>query len=334
MYFEASLAEKARKFLRLVLKRYAFPPNDITIEVSTNCGQGCAVCFRGPLEVSPADMSYALFSKVLSEIKAAYGEGRPRYLNFVGLGEPFCNPELGAMLRLAAKTFPGTGLNLSTSLSSFDRAGFAALVRDGIVNRLSVSLDGLEPGASFHPFTAEVRGNFDYLKELKKSLPGFKVRVQTLITSRAGAEEAVTLAADAGAEEIQLMRVDLHAFKKGPPVSRPPLAEERAIVKAAAGLAAARGLRCRNNNAYDIFMDLASAFDRYCLTADDHIFISAEGDVLPCFYLREVKFGSLASQSLAEIAAARDKSDFYGSQKLFCAGCDIYKRDHAGGGGA
>lgn len=334
MYFEASLAEKARKFLRLVLKLYAFPPLDITIEVSTKCGQGCAVCFRGPLGVSPADMPYALFTKVLSEIKAAYGKGRPRYLNFVGLGEPFCNPELGAMLRLAAKTFPGTDLNLSTSLSSFDRAVFAALAEDGIINRLSVSLDGVEPGASFHPFTEEVRANFAWLKELKARLPGFKIRVQTLITSRAGVEAAVDLAAEAGAEEIQLMRVDLHAFKKNPPVSRPPLAEERAIVKAASELAAGRGLRCRNNNTYNLFMDLASALDKYCLTADDHIFISAEGDVLPCFYLRDVKFGSLASQTLAEIHAARKTMDFYGSQKLFCAGCDIYKKNHAGGGGA
>lgn len=333
MYYEASLAEKARKFFRLVLRRYAFPPRDITIEVSTKCGQGCAVCFRGPLEVPPSDMPYALFDKVLSEIKTAYGAGRPRYLNFVGLGEPFCNPGLGAMLRLAAKTFPGTELNLSTSLSSFDRAGFVSLAEDGIINRLSVSLDGVEPGASFHPFTEEVRGNFAFLKELKQRLPGFKIRVQTLVTSRAGVEAAVNLAAGAGAEEIQLMRVDLHAFKKNPPVSRPPLAEERAIVKAAAELAAGLGLRCRNNNSYDLFMDLASAFDRYCLTSDDHIFISAEGDVLPCFYLREVKFGNLAAQTLAEIAAARKTMDLYGSQKLFCAGCDIYKKNHAGCGG-
>lgn len=329
MYFETTLAERARKFFRLVLKRYAFPPLDITIEVSTKCGQGCSVCFRGPLGVSPADMTYALFTKVLSEIKAAYGAGRPRYLNFVGLGEPFCNPELGPMLRLAAKTFPGTDLNLSTSLSSFDRAGFAALAEDGIINRLSVSLDGVEPGASFHPFTEEVRGNFTWLKGLKARLPGFKIRVQTLIVSRAGVEDAVNLAADAGAEEIQLMRVDLHAFKKAPPAARPALAEERAIVKAATGLAAQRGLRCRNNNTYNIFMDLASAFDKYCLTSDDHIFISADGDVLPCFYLRGVKFGSLATRTLAEIDAARKTMDFYGSQKLFCAGCDIYRKNHA-----
>jgi len=334
MYFEASLAEKARKFFRLVLKRYAFPPFDITIEVSTRCGLGCAVCFRGPLGVHPADMPYALFNKVLSEIKAAYGKGTPRYLNFVGLGEPFCNPELGAMLRLAAKTFPGTDLNLSTGLSSFDRAGFASLVEEGTINRLSISLDGVEPGASFHPFTEEVRGNVAFLKELKKRLPGLKIRVQTLITSRAGVEAAVNLAADAGAEEVQLMRVDLHAFKKAPPVSRPPLDEERSIVKAAAELAARRGLRCRNNNSYDLFMDIASALDKFCLTSDDHIFISAEGDVLPCFYLRDVKFGNLAAQTLLEIAAARKTMDFYGSQKLFCAGCDIYKKDHAGGGNA
>lgn len=329
MYFEASLAEKARKFFRLVLGRYAFPPGDITIEVTTRCAGACAVCFREPLGVAPADMPPELFNRVLSGLKEAYGPSGPRYLNFVGLGEPFCHPRLEQFLRQSADALPGTELNVSTGLAPFDRAALAGLVRDGVLNRLSVSLDGLEPDGPYHRFSEEVRGNFDFIRDLKVKNPGFKLRVQTLITSRQTVEAVVKHAAAAGAEEIQLMRADLHAFGGAPPAVRPGFDEERAIVAAAMAMSADLGLRCRNNNSYNLFMDIAAGGGSRCLTADDHIFITAEGDVLPCFCQRGVKFGSLASQSLADACAGRVRTDFYGRQAVLCRGCDIYKKEHA-----
>lgn len=328
MYFEATLAEKARKFFRLFFGLRAFPPNDITVEVTTRCARGCAVCFREPLGVKPADMPEELFVKVLAEIKAAYGGGAPRYLNFVGLGEPFCHPALERFLRLAAEKLPGAQLNVSTGLAPFDREAFARLVRDGVINRLSVSLDGLEPDGSFHRFTAEVKGNLEFIRDFKRANPAFTLRVQTLITSRSAVEGAVRAAAAAGAEEIQLMRADLHAFGGKPPASRPGFAEERAVVKAAAALAASLGLRARNNNSYNIFMDIASGWDSYCLIADDHVFITAEGDLIPCFYLREEKFGNLGRQTLAAAAAGRRKAWLIARQGEGCLRCDIYKKRH------
>jgi MoaA/NifB/PqqE/SkfB family radical SAM enzyme len=329
MYFEASLAAKARKFFRLVLGRYAFPPNDITIEVTTRCGRGCAVCFREPLGVTPAEMSPALFGKILFEIKAACGSGGPRYLNFVGLGEPFCHPRLEEFLRLAARELPGTALNVSTGLVPFDRAAFAGLVRDGVLNRLSVSLDTLESDGPYHRFTGEARENFDFLAGFKKKKPGFKLRVQTLITSLPAAEAVVRRAAAAGADEVQLMRADLHAFGDKPPARRPDLAGERKIIAAARRLCAGLGLRCNNNNSYNVFMDIASAGGQRCLASDDHVFITAAGEVLPCFRLRSEKFGGLADRPLAEICEARALTDFYGRQRGLCARCDIYKKGHA-----
>ena len=54
--------------------------------------------------------------------------------------------------------------------------------------------------------------NFIFLRELKARGKNFKVRVQTLISSRERAEAAVNFAADMAADEVQLMRMDLHAF--------------------------------------------------------------------------------------------------------------------------
>jgi len=333
MYFEASLKEKAFKFLRLVSKLYAYPPRDITIEVTTRCGQNCAMCFRPALGVPEADMSPELFARIMAALKTGFGAGGPKYLNFVGLGEPLLNGSLGEMLRLAKKIFPETALNISTGLSVFDRTLMSELAFEKVINRVSVSIDGLDAGGSLHPFTGEVRKNFGLLTELKAA-GGFKLRVQTLIISKERAEEVIKLAAGAGAEELQLMRIDLHAFKGEPPLQRPSPGEEREIVRFAAGRAAESGLRCMNNNSYDIFMAIASGRDRRCLTSDDHIFIDAAGKVLPCFYLREFQYGDLTCESLSAICGKRRELDFYGSQARLCAGCDIYKRDHAGGPGA
>lgn len=330
MYYEASFTEKARKFCRLAAGRRAFPPNDITIEVTTRCGRGCAVCFRGPLGVAPADMAPELYAKVLAGIKAAYGGGGPKYLNFVGLGEPFCHPRLEHYLRLAARELPGTQLNLSTGLAPFDRDAFARLAADGVLNRLSVSLDAPEAYGPFHVFTEEVRGNLEAVTAYKRKDPRFLLRAQVLLSSCAGVEAAVRAAAAAGADEVQLLRVDLHAFGDRPPAARPGYAEEREIVRAASALAASLGVRCRNNNSFDLFMDLASGWDRGCLITDDHVFVTAEGDLIPCFYLRGEKFGNLGRQTLAEAAAARKPARARAPEAPGCAGCDIYKRRHHG----
>lgn len=332
MYFEASLADKARKFCRAFFGLRAFPPLDITIELSTRCPRGCAVCFRGPLGVEPADMPRQLFEKVVAEIKAAYGGGGPRYLNFVGLGEPFCHPELEPLLRLAARELPGTALNLSTGLAPFDREAFSRLAADGILNRLSVSLDGPSEEGPAHPLTAEARGHLEFLRDFRKSRPGFLLRAQVLLTSREAVLAAVRLAAEHGAGEIQLLRLELHHFGGKAPAARPSFGEERAIVREAKALASSLGAVCRCNNDYNFFMDLASGWDSRCLVADDHVFVTAAGDLIPCFFLREEKFGNLGRQTLAGAAAARPRPRRCGGEAPGCARCDIYKRRHHDGG--
>ena len=333
MYYEASLKEKALKFLRLVSKRYAYPPRDITIEISTRCSQNCAMCFGPALGVPKTDMSPELFAGIMAALKTGFGGGQPKYLNFVGLGEPFLNESLGEMLRLAKRTFPDTALNISTSLSILDRALISELAAEKVISRVSVSIDSLDAGGPLHPFTEAVRKNFSLLAAMKAS-GGFKIRVQTLISSKERVEEVVKFAAGAGADEIQLMRIDLHAFKDNPPVERPALREERRIVRSAARLAGQSGLRCMNNNSYNIFMDLASLWGRHCLTTDDHVFLDVDGNVLPCFYLRNVNFGNLTRHTLAETNEKKRNPSFYSRQALLCAGCDIYKKEHSGSSGA
>lgn len=331
MYFEASLKERALKFLRLVSGTYASLPNDITIEVSTVCGQDCPMCFRAPLGIRAETMPYPLFSALADGLRSAFAGKEPRYLNFVGLGEPLLNEALGDMLKLAKKTFPSTALNVSTSLAAPDHALFSAFSAEKLVNRISVSIDSPGGGGSLHPFSRGISENLAFLKEMRKR-GGFGIRLQTLITTKEAAEQVIELARETGADEVQLMRIDLHAFKGVAPVNRPSLAEERAIVAHTERLAAGYCIRCRNNNSYDIFMDLASFFDRRCLITDDSVFIDVQGNVLPCFYLRDVPFGNLSRQTLAEIAAARRSYSFYGKQASLCRGCDIYRRKHAGDG--
>jgi len=327
MYFEASLKERVLKFLRLVSRRYASLPRDITIEVSTRCPQQCAMCFRSPLALAGKTMDFGLFTRIVERIGSGFAGKPPGYLNFVGLGEPFCNEALAEMLGFAKKTLPETGMNVSTSLAAFDRAAFAGWAEGGIINRLSISIDGVDETGPFHPFTPEIADNFRFIQELRTRRSDFRIRVQTLMISQKQVREVVELARSMGADELQLMRIDLHAFSGKPPVTRPPLEEERAIVRLASRLAADCGIRCLNNNSHDLFMDIASRYGRTCLITDDHIFIDVDGEVRPCFCLRATSFGNLGRKSLAEVVRNKRASGFYRTQRSLCSGCDIYRKD-------
>ncbi|MFA6030851.1 MAG: radical SAM protein [Elusimicrobiota bacterium] len=330
MYAESSLLQKARKFLRLLARRYAFPPNDLTLELSTACGERCGVCYRFAYGVPETTMSEETFAKVLERLAEAYGERGPAYLSFVGLGEPTRHPRLEPLLRTLRRRFPRTRINLSSNLGECGGERLRVLLSEGLVDRVSVSVDDPEAaGPAFHPFGPAHRANLAALMRLRAELrPELGVRIQTLISTKEQLRRVLTLAEAHGVRLVQLIRLDLHGFGARPPVVRPPLEDERALVRWARGEAAARGLEVWHNNEHDLLRRWASRDGEVCLLSDDHLFIDVEGRVLPCFGLRGHPFGDLRTESLAEIHRKPARRAFYDEQAALCAGCDTYKDAH------
>lgn len=327
MYSDKSLPELARKFLRLVTRSYAFPPRDLAIELSTACDAGCGMCFRNTLELEPKTMPDAVFARLCARLLEAYGPGGPAYVNFVGLGEVLLNPDLLKILSRFKSSFPRAAANVSTNLLAWDPVLFRALLAGRLADRISVSVDDTEdPGPSYHGSCARVTANIKALAALNRELGSpAGLRLQAVMISKAQALRVVDLAAEAGASIVNLNRLTPHGFPEGARPYRPGPAEEKEILAAARARAKEAGIQVWNNNTYDLFMDIASGWGRYCLTTDDHLFIDVNGRAAPCFCLRRLAWGSALDKPLRELY--REKPDFYAMQPAACGGCDVYRKE-------
>lgn len=329
MYNEFYLLKKARKFFRLCAGRSAFPPEDISIELSTVCDRNCSVCFREALPLEHGFMDLETFRLVAERILDACGTTKPDYLNLVGLGEPFLNPAFPDILRHIRAAMPGTRINVSSNLVSAPDDTLKTVLEQGLIDRLSVSVDLPEGGRTdLHTFTHFLRTRLKSVA--RQAAAGGKklsVRVHTLIISRDQVLKILGICAETGVDILHLIRLNTHHL----PSPKPPRVtkrEEMEILRFARREAAKAGITVWNNNVFNIFMHAASRLDRICLLSDDHIFINAQAEVLPCFLLRGMKFGSLKDQSLREIFLHPAKKGFYSFQRNLCGGCDVYKNAH------
>lgn len=329
MYAEVNLYKKFSKFLRLVFHNIAFPPNDITIEISTKCNQRCRACFKFPLKIKEEVMQFEVFQSILMRLKDS-SSGKIEYLTFVGLGEIFCHDQLLEILSFTKEIFPYIRINISTNLMSFEENLLRTVIEDKIVDQISLSLDDTETIAPFfHIFSRSLLKNITRLMQLRLQYnPQLKIRLQSIILSRDQTKRIIDFADVYGMDVVHFIRLDLHAFNGEIDLQRVAYKEEQQIIAFARQYSKNRGVRIRYNNSFNIFMKLASYFDKYCLLSDDHIFIDVKGNVLPCFYLRKHSFGNLVKESLSQIYAKKKRKLFYQDQAILCKGCDVYKMKH------
>lgn len=329
MYNEFRLFKKTCKFLRLCAGRYAFPPEDIAIEVSTLCDRTCSICFRNTLRLEKGVMDLETFKLTAARIKEAFGRRNPAYLNLVGLGEPFLNPDLPAILAHIRSVMPDTRINVSSNLVSAPEKTLEDVLDRGLIDRLSVSIDLPDDGRDeLHTFTPLLRARL--ASAVARAGAGDKklsVRVHSIILSGEQVTKIIGICAGAGVDILHLTRLNTHHLKE-PSLRRVTKKEELEIVASARREAAASGIAVWNNNDFNVFMRLASRRDKICLLSDDHLFINAQAEVLPCFFLRGVKLGSLRTQSLRDIFSGPEKKGFYQAQKDLCGGCDVYKEHY------
>jgi len=326
MYSDKNLTELGWKFLRLLSRSFAFPPRDLAIELSTACDSDCGMCFRNTQKLASKTMSLTEFKKIAARLGEAFGPEGPAYVNFVGLGEIRLNPDLPGILAHFKKTFPRSAANISTNLLAWDEPLFRGILAGGLADRISVSIDDtVDAGPAYHGSCAKVAANIKALSALNRAL-GFpaELRLQAVMISSEQAMRVLDLAAEAGAGILNLNRMTPHGFPAGSRPARPGDSEEKAILAEARARGARLGLEVWNNNTFNILMDLASAWDRFCLTTDDHLFIDVDGRAAPCFCLRHLAWGSVIEKPLAELY--RGKPDFYAMQPGACGGCDVYKK--------
>lgn len=114
--------------------------------------------------------------------------------------------------------------------------------------------------------------------------PQLQARLQSIVLSKEQTKRIIDMAEHFGIKLIYFIRLDLHAFNEELDFRRPDYEEEKRIIAFARIYGHSKKIRIWHNNSFNLFMKLASCFDKYCLLSDDHIFIDVEGNVLPCFF--------------------------------------------------
>ncbi len=286
------------------------------------------MCFRNVLAFNRGTMPLEVFKRITARLKAAFQDRGPDYVNFVGLGEVLLNPELLPILRHFKEVFSDSKANISTNLLHFDESLFTTILAEGLADRISVSVDDTEDcGIFYHGDAGAVAAALESLTRLNAAATRpAGLRLQAVMISKDQTLRVIGLAARCGARIVNLNRLTQHAVHPEKRIVRPSVGQEKEILRCAREIAAPLGIEVWNNNTFNIFMNLASAGDRFCLITDDHLFIDVNGRALPCFCLRGQAWGSLLTDSLAELYAR--KPDFYSLQPAVCGGCDVYKKAH------
>lgn len=149
MYSDIKINKKIYKFFRLIFHKFTLAPKDITVEISTKCSLECKMCFRSPLGVKDFLMPFEIFKDV--------SFGKIDYLTFVGLGEIFCHDQLACILLFAKQMLPYTRIEISTNLTHFNEPLLQKIIKDKIINQISISVDDINIVSPFyHIFSQEI----------------------------------------------------------------------------------------------------------------------------------------------------------------------------------
>jgi MoaA/NifB/PqqE/SkfB family radical SAM enzyme len=120
------------------------------------------------------EMDLSLFQKIVTQMKLL------RYVNIVGVGEPFLNPDFLAMLEFVKTRKLAPAVSFSTNATLLDQDIIETLVRLQI-DKIGISIDGLQ--GTFETIRKGARlssivQNVDYFKQVKDELKSEKPRLE------------------------------------------------------------------------------------------------------------------------------------------------------------
>jgi MoaA/NifB/PqqE/SkfB family radical SAM enzyme len=156
------------------------------------------------------------------------------------------------------------------------------------------------------------------------------------VTLHAGKEkdlhELIRLGAEAGADRINLSRLDL---RFNPSLKRPSHAEEKALFREAERLGAEKGIQVDfipyaishgiERFVYRMLRKTLHRSGRYCLRLYDYLYINLKGEVTPCCSLPLYSLGDILKEDLGAIWEGKRLNDFRKEHKKICGQCDQWE---------
>lgn len=279
------------------------------LELSDRCNLNCTICYRQSWQETPRDLDGALYAKLLAEIR-----GIPTLKTIVlgGIGEPTCAPDFIRVL----EDLREYQLILTTNGVNLSQETLSALVER--VDSVVISVDGMSDifriirGVELETVTETVRRLQALKKERKAARPAVSLQCVLSEDNVGDALALVDLAAELQAES--LIFSNLMPQTAGNKDKILYTRYENPRMKKIYDQLRIRSFR---KGIQLILPNLELKTERRCsFIEEDAAFISAEGDVIPCYrlshsYLEYVfgrekqvhkhSFGNLKDHSLQEI---------------------------------
>ena len=310
---------KAKKFVRLSCGLRSKLPEDVSIEITTRCNLMCPMCYRFHLGIVEKDMPFPVYTRIIAEMPA-----KLRRLSLTGLGESLLHPDFPRMLEHAKEGLPWTKVDIATNAMSLDRSLRKLLIDSGIW-MLTFSVEGIGEYADgiTHPVRETAVENFRAFAEANvKAGKPVRTRLQTVMVNDSQLRTIVDFARSTSVDVINFARMDVPA---GAGIARKPEGEIRRLYTMARRMCRRAGISYFCINDQNIFLRIATRYDRGCVLYDNYAYIDVDGNVLPCCFMRDCSFGNIKAESLPVIWRAEKHRTFSPQRTAACQSCDIYK---------
>ena len=303
----------------------------IYIELTQHCNLNCSACFRSNWTKTPTHMTEEVFTKVCDEVSLAHT------ISLVGVGEPTTHPEFNRYSRLLAHE----NMELTSNAYCWDEDTLGTILTS--YKKVTVSVDGLP-----NSFKAARGFDFEVMAENVKRLIAAKkakniklptVHAQMILSkdNMFDIKELVPKLKEIGFAKFIISHLLPQTEEdKDKIVYTPYLDKElRALVNAWYPIGPA------NQMPMKIPQSKFNAEHRCDFVEDGAAFITADGDVAPCFRfahdgqeyvfgrkkkVKAVSFGNIKDNSLTEIWNKKDYLTFrfqnYASRYPSCIDCD------------
>lgn len=316
------LTQVARK--PLTVKR---PPVHLQLEPTTYCNLDCRMCGRAKHFSRSSHLSVEEFTTVLQRI-------RPRKLTLSGAGEPFMNPSLLEMVRLAKQA--GVSINTTTNGSLLSPERCEQIVRSGL-DLLKISIDGARPETYLSirgkDIFLQVLDGIRVLNETKKRLGSLKpfLRLNYVLSKENYREitELITLASDLEVDAVYFQPLELVGIEERQDVLVGDLRLEDLSREIARAIEASR-FHSVHTNLAGLTEKLPLYWGKYqmhtrgtdarkCILPWFSAYITVDGNVRPCCSFSQTKadFGNIF---LTDIENIWNGKAYQGLRKAFREG--------------
>ncbi len=316
--------DKIGKAFRTAIRRRAAHPREIQIEITNRCNFACEMCPHTSGDIPPDDFPLELLNTLLHATAPI-----PNVV-LTGWGEPLMHPQILEIIDAIHEHWPLSAIRFTTNGLLLKDEMLQSLLKRSLVG-LTISMDlwpqlELKNRALFHHLHPPSQKVITNIKNLGKqrdrqSISGLRLQAVALPDIENHTRKIIGLAAETGADEVNLVRLIVEPKDKD---LRPPWPQEQELLADLIHFGAEMGVKINTLNRQPLWLRTIRRNEDYCLKTDDSVYVTTSGEVTPCCNLREFALGNLnqTEGNLQTIWENPKWNNFFHNQRPVCMGCD------------